>query len=325
LLDDGIGKPFEHVDELAMETPLPLLEHGSVDDVSDETVPESHGASGSWLGVLDEATGLQAGEARAEVAVGDIGDGMEQGNGDFPAYHRGGLQDALVFRCEAINSSHEDSLDGGGDLERAGILDQSVGSVCAGEGVRLDQTSNALFQIQRVPLRLLDEQTGQRLDARVDPQKAPEKLLHALGRERVDLELSTIGTVTPSRLVLGPVSDKKKHASRGKALDDPIEESLRLGVDPLQILHQNNEWMGITRLQEEPRDGVDRALTPLIGLEVLPAGIHDRHVEKAEERSKIPLPTRSYRAEPLRYLGPHVLRAVRWRNLEILPEELEDR
>src|SRR5262249_19071866 len=157
--------------------------------------------------ILDEATGLQAGEARAGGGVGDIGDGMGQGNGDFPAYHRGGLQDAPVFRCGGVNSSHGDKLDGGGGLERARVLGPSVGSVCAGEGVRLDQTSNALFQIQRVPLRLLDEQTGQRLDARVDPQKAPEKLLYALGRERVDLELSTIGTVTPSRLVLGPVSD----------------------------------------------------------------------------------------------------------------------
>jgi hypothetical protein len=38
-------------------------------------------------------------------------------------------------------------------------------------------------------------------------------------------------------LVLGPVVDQQKEPGRGQTLDQAVEQGLRLGIDPVQVLN----------------------------------------------------------------------------------------
>ena len=58
-------------------------------------------------------------------------------------------------------------------------------------------------------------------------------------RQRVEPQLRVEGLAAPAMLVLRTVVDQEQQPGRRQALDQAVEQRLRLGIDPVQVLaHQ---------------------------------------------------------------------------------------
>ena len=82
-------------------------------------------------------------------------------------------------------------------------------------------------------------------------------------------------------LVLRAVVDQQQHPGRRQALDQAVEQGLRLGIDPVQILKDQQQRLHLTFAQQHALEGVERALASLRRIErakraVLRQGVQER-------------------------------------------------
>jgi hypothetical protein len=85
-------------------------------------------------------------------------------------------------------------------------------------------------------------------------------------------------------LVLGPAVGQEKHAGGCQAVDQAVEQCLGLGIDPVEVLEQEQEGLDLALAQQEALDSVQHELAALGRIEPFPPGLLDRNVEQAEER-----------------------------------------
>ena len=88
--------------------------------------------------------------------------------------------------------------------------------------------------------------------AGVAPEQGVEQLVGVLGGKRVQPELAVVGLAAPAVLVLGPVVDEEQEAGGRQALDQAVEQRLGLGVDPVEVLEDDQERLDLALPQEEP-------------------------------------------------------------------------
>ena len=79
-------------------------------------------------------------------------------------------------------------------------------------------------------------------------------------------------------VVFGPIADDQEDGGGLEALDQGVEKCLRLPVDPLEVLKDDQERLDLALAQDEMADGVQHAQTALRGIESLPVRGLDRHV-----------------------------------------------
>ena len=63
--------------------------------------------------------------------------------------------------------------------------------------------------------------------------------------------------------ILRAVVDEQQEARRGQAVDQAIEQRLGLGVDPVQVLEDQQQRLHLALAQQQPLDRVERLLAPL--------------------------------------------------------------
>jgi hypothetical protein len=63
--------------------------------------------------------------------------------------------------------------------------------------------------------------------------------------------------------VLGAIVHEKKHSGGGHALDQTVQEGLRLAIDPVKVLEDDEQRLDLALAQEETLDRLEGALTPL--------------------------------------------------------------
>ena len=80
--------------------------------------------------------------------------------------------------------------------------------------------------------------------------------------------MRVVGLAAPAVLILGAVVDQEQQAGRGQALDQTVEQGLRLGIDPVQILANQEQPLLLALAEEHPFEGVERALASLWGIEL---------------------------------------------------------
>ena len=83
-------------------------------------------------------------------------------------------------------------------------------------------------------------------------------------------------------LVLGPVVDEQEDSGRGQTLDQAVEQGLRLGIDPVQVLEDHEQRLPLALPEQQVLDGIEGAVPALGGIERLPVGVLDGHVEQSE-------------------------------------------
>ena len=81
-------------------------------------------------------------------------------------------------------------------------------------------------------------------------------------------------------MVLGPVVDQQEEPGRGQALHQAVEQGLRLGIDPVQVLENDEDRLPLALPEQQVLDGVERALPALGRIERLPLGVLDGHIEQ---------------------------------------------
>jgi hypothetical protein len=107
------------------------------------------------------------------------------------------------------------------------------------EGLRLDQRPHALLEEERIAAGPGDKEGLERLERCVGAEQCQEQLARALGREGVETELGVVGLAPPAVAILRPVVDDEEKSGGWQALDQAVQERLRFGVDPVEIL----EWV----------------------------------------------------------------------------------
>jgi hypothetical protein len=84
----------------------------------------------------------------------------------------------------------------------------------------------------------------------------------------------------PAVLILGAIVDQQQQAGSGQALHQAIEERLGLGVDPVEILEDQQEGLHLALPQEETFERVQGALAALRRIKGLPVWILHRHLQE---------------------------------------------
>ena len=161
---------------------------------------------------------------------------------------------------------------------------QTIGAALPGERPGLDQRPDALLEEERVALGPLDQQSLERAPA---PASSPRSALRSSpalsGGSASSRSWRVVGLAAPAVLVLGPVVHQQQDPGRRQALDQAVEQRLRLGIDPVQVLEDHEQRLLLALPEQEPLDGVEGALPALGRIERLPGGVLDGHVEQGQQ------------------------------------------
>ena len=156
---------------------------------------------GEQAGLVEELRGLEMGEAAVQGVFGQLGDGLQQGQGDLMANDGRGLQQPLRLGRQPVDARGQDRLHRGRHLDGRQRLRQAVGPRLAHQPLRFHQGVHALLQEERVALGALDQQGFERRQAGVIPQQGMQERLGAGRWQRVQPQLRVGGLVAPAVLV----------------------------------------------------------------------------------------------------------------------------
>ena len=114
-----------------------------------------------------------------------------------------------------------------------------------------------------MPSSTRNEQGCERLQAGVVPEQGVQERVGAQRRQRVQPQLRVIGLAAPAVLVLGPVVDEQQDLGGGETLDQAVEQGLGLGVDPVQILADQEQGLHLAFAQQHALERREGALAAL--------------------------------------------------------------
>jgi hypothetical protein len=129
-----------------------------------------------------------------------------------------------------------------------------------------------------------DQQPLERRQAGVLPQQGVEEGLGARWWQRIEPQLRIVGFAAPAVLVLGAVVDQQQEASCRQAVDEAVEQGLGLGIDPVQILEDQQQWLHLALAQQHALECLQGALAALGGLERAEGAVVGQRVQQPEER-----------------------------------------
>ena len=158
------------------------------------------------------------------------------------------------------------------------------GPALADHDLGLDEGAGALLEEERVALCPLDEERLEGGEVGRVTQEGVEQLLGARRGEGVQAHLRVVGPAGPAVVILRPVVDEEEDPRAPQAVHESVEEGLRLGVDPVEILEHQQERPHPALPDEDPPHAVQRGLPALLGIEHRPRRIVHRHVEQPQHR-----------------------------------------
>ena len=146
----------------------------------------------------------------------------------------------------------------------------------------LDQRAHALLQKEGIALGALDQQWREGREAGVVPQEGLQQFVGARGRQWVEPQLRVVGLTAPAMLILGAVVDQQQQVGRRQAFDQTVEQRLRLGVDPVQVLEDQQQGLHLAFAQQHPLERGERALPPLRGIERQEGAVGGQRVQERQ-------------------------------------------
>jgi hypothetical protein len=243
---------------------------------------------------VQELARLEHGQTRSGPDVRLAGHCLEEREGYLPPDDRRRLQQALVFGREPVDARGEDRLDrvrhrhvNAVHLERP-----PAGTARSDENSRLHEGAHTLLEKERIALGPLDQVFLEGGQAGIGSHQRVEQCLHAGRRQPVEAELGVTGPVGPRMLILGPIRHEEHDPRRRQGVDQRVQQGLRLGIDPLHVVHHHDHGTAPTLSKQQEPDRIEGALAPLRGVQGEPSAVVDRHVEQCQQR-------RSYREQGL--------------------------
>ena len=86
--------------------------------------------------------------------------------------------------------------------------------------------------------------------------------------------------------ILRPIGHEEHQPGGWKALDETLEDGLRLAVDPLEVLDHDEQGLNPTLADQKAGDALQRASATLRWIQPVPRRIVDGNVEQREERGE---------------------------------------
>ena len=326
LLGHALGRePREGLGNAGVQDAPPLVEQPPIRDFVGERVLEGELEVRKEPDLVKELRGLEMRQRGPHRGLRRVGGGLEQRQGHVLADDGGGLEQALGLGRQAVDARHQDGLHGGGDCQLFDGPGEAIGSALAGQGRRLYQRPHALLEEEGIRLRPFNQELLERAEGRVSAEERTEQLVSALGRQGIDPELAVVGLAAPGVAVLGTVIDEVQEARGGQAVDEAIEQGLGLGVEPVQILADQQQRLHLAFAQQQALERRECALATLCRIELAEwAGIGQHVKERAEHRQGV-LEGLIKRQDLARDLGTDGARVVSVLNVGIALEQVNDR
>jgi hypothetical protein len=257
------GERLKGLDDTGMQHPPPLPQETAIGALVREGVLEGVLALWEEARFVQELGRLEVRQAAMQRRLGQLGNRLQQGQGDLRANDGDRLQEALFLGRQAVDARRQHRLHRGRHLDGGQCLRQAIGAWRANQHARLDQGPHALLQEERIPLRALDQEPFQRYQTGIISQEDLEKFIGTCRRERVEPQLRVIGLVAPAVPILRAIVDQQEEAGRGQALDQTLQQGLGFGIDPVQIFTDEQHRLHLALTQEHPLERLERALAAL--------------------------------------------------------------
>ena len=247
LLGEPVGRePLDRLDDAGVEGAPPVLEQAPVGHLVRQRVLERVLEVRKEPRLVEELGGLEVGEAAAERLLRHVGDGLEQRERHVLADDGGRPAAAACPRARAGRCGRPGSP-GPSPGSAASAMPSPAGRRHArppgpsvSTSVRtLSSRKKGLPSVRSISRRLSGSKP------RVVPEQGVEQLFGALGRQGVDAELPVVGLAAPGVLVLRSVVHEEQQAGGRQALDQAVEQRLGLGVDPVQVLEDQQERLDL--------------------------------------------------------------------------------
>ena len=161
---------------------------------------------------------------------------------------------------------------------------QAIGAQLTHQHPGLDQRAHALFQEKGIAGRARDQQLSERRQAGVVAQERLEDFRGTRRGQGVEPQLRVVGLAAPAVLILGPIVDQEQNPGRGQTLDQAVEQGLGLGVDPVQVLEDQQQRLHLAFAQQQTLERRERALAALGRIELVERAVIGQHVKEREER-----------------------------------------
>ena len=274
---------LHHRQDPGVERALALGE-ARVGDFARQRVLEGVLGVRSGARLVEKLGRLEPAQALTDRLFREIGDGREDRIRHILPDDGRRLQEPALLCRKPVDAGREDLLDGSGHLDAADRHREPVGAALAGQRLRFHQGPDALLQEERVPLRPLDQPRGEGGERGVGSEQIVEELRGALRRQGIDAQLGVEALASPTMLVLRPVREQEQHMSGRQAVDEAVQQRLRLGIDPVRVLEDEEQRPPATLPEQEALDAIEGSLAPLRGSQSLPRRIQDRHVQEGEQR-----------------------------------------
>ncbi len=232
---------------------------------------------------VQELGSLEIVNAQAQIVVRDFGDGLEQRQRHVLTDDSRALEHPLVPGGEPVDARGEEGLHRRRYLDRFGSPADAVRPAVAVERAGLDQVTDALLQEEGIALRALDQLRAEFRRVAAFTQETAQELFGHAARQRLDDDLAVVSLPAPPLLVLRPVCDEEQNARSGQAVHECVEDGLRLGIDPVEVLDHEAQRPALALADEETPDGVERALSALSRVEASPGGVLDGQIEQRQQ------------------------------------------
>ena len=126
-------------------------------------------------------------------------------------------------------------------------------------------------------------------------------------------------------LVLGAIIDQQEEPRGRQALDQTVQQCLRLGIDPMQILKDQYERLDLAFTQQHALQGVERALAALRRVKRQKGAVVREGIQQPQQRWNRHLEGRVERQHLPGHLGAGRARVVAVLQVAVPPEEVEHR
>src|SRR5215813_4810440 len=271
-------------DDASVQSTPPVLQDAPVGHLVRERMLEGVFEVREDARLVQELGGLEMAQRPTQVVLGRVGNGLQEREGHILANDRGGLEQTLVLGRQAIDAGGEDGLRRRRDLPRLRGLGDPVRPTLPDEDLGLDKRPDTFFQEKRIPLGATNQGPPERLEGRILAEQGRQQLLGTLGRQGIDAELEVVGLAAPPVLVLGSVVGEEQDTGGGQTLHETVEQRLGLGVDPVEVLDDQQHGLDLALPEEQALDRLQGVPSALRRVEGLPVLVVDGDIEQRQER-----------------------------------------
>src|SRR5262249_26977104 len=106
----------------------------------------------------EKLSGLEMRQVVLQALFWCLGNGLEQGQGHFHANDSSGLEQALLFRWQAVDARRQDGLHGGRHLQALEGVLKTIGAALSDQDPGLCQHPYAFLQEEGVALGTCDQE-----------------------------------------------------------------------------------------------------------------------------------------------------------------------